>query len=125
MTIRAGLRPALAVAVLVGLAACGERGAAGPATPTTVPAEPAAADGLVLRVEYTGGFVSPSATVGRLPLVSVYADGRVISEGPQIDIFPGPALPGVVRPPRCRVSRLARSGSGQRPSLPSRSPCVT
>jgi hypothetical protein len=95
MTIRGALRPALAAAVLLGLAACGERGAAGPTTPTTASAEPAAPDGLVLRVEYTGGFVSPSVTTGRLPLVSVYADGRVISEGPQIDIYPGPALPNL------------------------------
>jgi hypothetical protein len=39
--------------------------------------------------------VSPSATIGRLPLVSVYADGRVISEGPVIAIYPGPALPNL------------------------------
>jgi hypothetical protein len=96
MTIRGGLRPAVAVAVLLGLTACGERGAAGPATPTTTAsAEPAAADGLVLRVESTGGFVSPSATAGRLPLISVYADGRVIAEGPVAAIYPGPALPNL------------------------------
>ena len=46
----------------------------------------------MLRVGYTGGFVSPPATAGRLPLISVYADGRVISEGPVAAIYPGPAL---------------------------------
>jgi hypothetical protein len=39
--------------------------------------------------------VSPSVTVGRLPLISVYADGRMISEGPVIAIYPGPALPNL------------------------------
>jgi hypothetical protein len=94
MTIPGLLRPALAVAVLFGLAACGERGAA-TTSPSTARSVPAAADGLVLRAEYTGGFVSPSATTGRLPLVSVYADGRVLSEGPVAAIYPGPALPNV------------------------------
>ena len=38
---------------------------------------------------------APSVTAGRLPLVSVYADGRVISEGPVAAIYPGPALPNL------------------------------
>jgi hypothetical protein len=96
------LRPALTVAVLVGVAACGARGAAGPPGPSTASAVPAA-KGLVLRVESTGGFVSPSVTTGRLPLVSVYADGRVISEGPVIAIYPGPALPNL------QVQRIDRT----------------
>lgn len=89
------IRGALAVAVLLGLAGCGERGTAGSPTPTAAPTQPAATTGLVLRVEYTGGFVSPAVTAGRLPLVSVYADGRVISEGPTIDLYPPPALPNL------------------------------
>jgi hypothetical protein len=94
MTIRGALRPAVAVAVLLGLAACGEpAGTATPAPATTV--VPAAAEGLVLRVEYTGGFLSPQVLVGRLPIVSVYADGRVVSEGPVEAIYPSPALPNV------------------------------
>lgn len=52
-------------------------------------------DTLALRVQQTGGFATPSTYVTRLPQVSVYADGRVITEGPQIAIFPGPALPAV------------------------------
>jgi hypothetical protein len=93
MTIPGVRRSALAVAVLIGLAACGETGAATSPSPSAS-AAPAAA-GLVLRVEYTGGFVSPSETTGRLPLVSVYADGRVLTEGPVAAIYPGPALPNV------------------------------
>jgi hypothetical protein len=95
MTIPGVLRPALVAAALLGLAACGERGAGGSPSPATSSAEPAATDGLVLRVETTGGFVSPSATVGRVPLVSIYADGRVIAEGPVAAIYPGPALPNL------------------------------
>src|SRR4051812_3332868 len=95
MTTRGVLRPAFAAAVLLVLAACGERGATTPPTSTSAAAEPAAAGGLALRVEYTGGFVSPSATAGRLPLVSVYADGRVIAEGPVAAVYPGPALPNL------------------------------
>jgi hypothetical protein len=53
------------------------------------------ADTVVLRVEYTGGFMPPEALAARLPIVTVYGDGRVITEGPQILIYPGPALPNV------------------------------
>ncbi len=34
--------------------------------------------------------------VTRLPLLTVYGDSRVISEGPQVAIYPGPALPNVL-----------------------------
>lgn len=49
----------------------------------------------VIRVRQSGGFASPSTYLTRLPLVSVYADGRVITQGPQIAIYPGPALPSL------------------------------
>jgi hypothetical protein len=93
MTITGGLRPAVVIAVLLGLAACGQGGRSAPSAPahTVVPA----AQGLVLRAAYSGGFISPSVLVGRVPMVSVYADGRVISEGPVAAVYPGPALPNV------------------------------
>jgi hypothetical protein len=47
----------------------------------------------VLQVRQTGGLAGPGAHLARLPLVSVYADGRAFSEGPQIAIYPGPAWP--------------------------------
>ena len=56
---------------------------------------PVPADQLVLRVEQFGGFAGPNAQLGQLPAVSVYGDGRVITQGPQIAIYPGPALPNV------------------------------
>ncbi len=53
-------------------------------------------DDLVLRVEHVGGFVPVDSLVTRLPILSVYGDGRVISEGPVIAIFPSPALPNLL-----------------------------
>jgi hypothetical protein len=95
MTIMRAVRPAAVVAVLLGLAACAEQGGTATPTPTSASVVPAAAEGLVLRAEYTGGFVMPSALVSRLPIVSVYADGQVITEGPVPAIYPGPALPNL------------------------------
>jgi hypothetical protein len=95
MTILGGARAAAVLVLLLGLSACAERaggGTAGPSEPSTAQLP---ADGLVLRVEYTGGFVMPSTIVSRLPMVSLYADGRLISEGPVAAIYPGPALPNV------------------------------
>ncbi|MBB5868910.1 hypothetical protein F4553_002289 [Allocatelliglobosispora scoriae] len=53
------------------------------------------ADAVALRVSYTGGFVGADALVSRLPMLTIYGDGRVITEGPQIAIYPGPALPNI------------------------------
>jgi hypothetical protein len=88
-----------AAAILFLLSACARTdassGSGAGADPSSEP--PATgADALVLRIERFGGFVAPDQQIGRLPVVSVYADGRVISEGPRIAIFPGPALPNVV-----------------------------
>jgi hypothetical protein len=94
MTVMRAARPVVAAALLLGLAACAQRGGTvGPGAPASSPA--AATEGLVLRVEYTGGLVTPSMLAARLPIVSVYADGRVISEGPVAAIYPGPALPNL------------------------------
>lgn len=53
------------------------------------------ADDVVLQVEYTGGFTTATMLLTRLPAVTVYGDGRVITEGPQIMIYPGPAMPNL------------------------------
>jgi len=50
---------------------------------------------LVLRVMVAGGLVPPDVDLGRVPMVTVYGDGRVISEGPQIAIYPAPLLPNL------------------------------
>lgn len=53
------------------------------------------ADQLVLRVESFGGFVPAEKNIGRIPAVSVYGDGRLITEGPTTMIYPGKALPNL------------------------------
>jgi hypothetical protein len=99
MTTNRGLMTAVAVPLLL-LGACarpgvaGEAGAPGSAAPVTesTTTDPAA---VALRVEYRGGFVPAETIPSRLPLFSVYADGRAITEGPVTLIYPGPALPNL------------------------------
>ncbi|OMQ14788.1 hypothetical protein A7K94_0214110, partial [Modestobacter sp. VKM Ac-2676] len=84
--------------LLAVLAACAQGGttaAPSPAPTTAAPQLPDAADALVLSVEHTGGFTTPEMLAARLPVVAVYADGRVFTEGPVIAIYPGPAWPNV------------------------------
>jgi hypothetical protein len=94
------LRGPLAVAAAVAfflLSACA-RGAAedsSAAAGLDAGAPAAADDAPVIRVRHEGGFVPAERLVGRIPRVSVYADGRLIVEGPQIAIYPGPALPNL------------------------------
>jgi len=90
--------------VAVSLAACvGSAGAAGPTpNPTPIPSptptaspKPIDPNKVVFRVTWEGGFVTPEMLLERLPLIVVYADGRVISQGPQIEIYPGPLMPNL------------------------------
>lgn len=81
------------VPVLLLTAACAGQDGAGVAPDAAPPSFPA--DVPVLRIDYTGGFVRPETNVTRLPAVSVYGDGRVITEGPTILSYPGPALPNI------------------------------
>ena len=66
--------------------------------PTDVPgiAHPTGSADLLLRIESGGGFINPSALFGQLPTLSVFGDGRVVVAGPQIEVFPPPALPNFV-----------------------------
>jgi hypothetical protein len=92
------------------LSACAQRGDAGGAPPAGSPSAtlPEDGDALVLQVSYTGGFLTPEVLAARLPAVSVYADGRVLSEGPEAMIYPGPAWPNVQQQQtdRATVQRL-------------------
>ncbi|MGY1693298.1 hypothetical protein ACI780_00175 [Geodermatophilus sp. SYSU D00814] len=91
MTTTTAVRAAsvLAGALLLGACAGGGGDAAAPSSPAPLPA------GLVLQVALTGGFTTPEELATRLPLVSVYGDGRVLTQGAQIAIWPAPALPHV------------------------------
>jgi hypothetical protein len=87
-------RPAALLAVAVLTAACvGGAGAAGP-TPSPKPEDP---DKVIFRVSWEGGFVTPEMLLGRLPVIAVYADGRVITLGPVPAIFPGPFMPNLLQ----------------------------
>lgn len=51
---------------------------------------------LILRATMEGGFVGPGAIRTRLPIVSVFADGRIITEGAVPAIYPGPLVPPLI-----------------------------
>ncbi|MFI5891690.1 hypothetical protein ACIA5D_16420 [Actinoplanes sp. NPDC051513] len=70
-------------------------GASDSARSESASASPSGADDLVLRVESFGGFVPAEQNIGRIPAVSVYGDGRIITQGPTTMIFPGKALPNL------------------------------
>jgi len=59
---------------------------------------------IVVRVAWTGGFVPYEHMFTSLPRFTLFGDGRVIVEGPQIEIYPGPALPNL------QVRRLTEEG---------------
>jgi hypothetical protein len=57
---------------------------------------PRGSEDLVLQVHSGGGFVPIVWHLRELSLFSLYGDGRVITEGPQIAIYPPPALPALL-----------------------------
>lgn len=61
-------------------------------SPSPRPLDP---DKPLFIVDYEGGFVAPITNVSRLPLIVVYGDGRVVVQGPQIEIWPSPLMPSV------------------------------
>jgi hypothetical protein len=89
---RAAMSATIAGSMILLSAACARADGAAAATDTPYRYD---ADAVVLRVQYVGGFVMPATLLTRLPIVSIYGDGRLITEGPQIEIYPAPALPNV------------------------------
>lgn len=66
------------------------------ATPGTPAIEhPTGKDALVLRITLDGGFVPPNVHLTTLPIIAIYGDGRVIVQGAQIMIYPGPLMPSL------------------------------
>jgi hypothetical protein len=89
-------RPAALLLAAIAVSACvGTAGAVGPSAPPSASPTPVDPDRPVFSVTWDGGFVAPGTILGRLPVVVVYADGRVITQGPQIDIYPGPLMPNL------------------------------
>ena len=82
----------------VGDGGSGPTGSTG-GTGATGIAHPSGADEVVLRVAYLGGFVAPEYTLASTPFWSLFGDGTLIVPGPQIEIYPGPALPNLLATP--------------------------
>jgi len=53
------------------------------------------ADVAVIRIEQTGGMMPPWETMRWYPTVALFGDGRLITQGPQLEMYPGPALPNL------------------------------
>src|SRR5918999_4386655 len=104
-------RPILLLALLsLGLSACGglrdgdDLGPGGDPTDPPGIDHPTGPDQLVLRIDSGGGFVPPEFLLTDLPDLSLLGDGRLVVLGPQIEIYPGPALPNL------QVRQLTRDG---------------
>jgi hypothetical protein len=69
------------------------------ASGTTGIEHPTDANDLILGVAYEGGFVAYEYTLGTTPFWSLFGDGTLIVPGPQIEIYPGPALPNLTATP--------------------------
>ncbi len=59
---------------------------------------------VIFRIEYQGGLMGPDFLFLNFPTFALLGDGRVIMQGAQIAIFPGPALPPIL------VRRLTEAG---------------
>jgi hypothetical protein len=79
-----------------------------PATPTpSASGSPGATPVAVVKIEQVGGFMAPWMTLQQFPTVVLYDDGREILQGPQIEIYPGPALPNL------QVTHITQAGIDQ------------
>jgi hypothetical protein len=85
---------AIALLTVTLLAACGRLNDGGPGSGGGID-HPTGPDDLVIRIAQGGGFVPVEYNLRALPGISIYGDGRMIVEGPQIEIYPGPALPNL------------------------------
>ena len=95
MSIRRSGRLAVVPLLLLVSTACAQQSGAIGAGDSGAPEMSYSADTLVFRMDYTGGFTTPAMLAARLPAISVYGDGRVITQGPTTLIYPGPALPNL------------------------------
>ena len=93
---RAALRlatPAVFAITAIVAAAC--VAPAGATNPSAAPSAAIDPEEVAIRVDWEGGFVTPGVSLSRLPIVLVTADGRVITQGPQDAMYPGPLLPNL------------------------------
>jgi hypothetical protein len=90
------------VLLAVGLASCANTSRGDTASDGI--SHPTAPDRVVLRVEACCGLVPSEYALMEIPRFSLFGDGRVVVTGPQIEIYPGPALPNL------QVRQLEESG---------------
>lgn len=76
----------------------GPTGITGPSGGTG-PTHAGGANEVVLRVATEGGFVPVEVNLAAIPGFTAYGDGTAITTGPQIEIYPGPALPNLIATP--------------------------
>lgn len=88
--IRRFLIPGLAVLALTA-GACGGGGRAAGGID-----HPKGAEDLLVRIEHAGGLMIANGQLTQLPIVSLFGDGLYVVGGPQIEIYPGPALPNLL-----------------------------
>lgn len=96
---RGAVRGAVVGVAVLGLAACGgavDAGSGGGSGEQDGLVRDVTEDEPVLQVHLAGGFVMPGYDFANVPMLTVYEDGRAITHGPQIMIFPGPALPNLL-----------------------------
>src|SRR4029079_11172675 len=74
----------------------GSTGSTG-ATGSTGTTSPNGSDQVVLRIEQSGGIVAVQYNLTRMPMLSRDGDGLYLTPGPQIEIYPGPALPAIAQ----------------------------
>ena len=94
MRLRSIAPPALLALLALLVAACADPSSQG-RSPTPVIAHPSAGDDLLVRWGSEGGFTPPEYQLTSLPAFSLYGDGTIVRSGPQIEIYPGPALPAL------------------------------
>ena len=83
---KASVKPFGAALALAALLAAGCARASGGTPAPGVPQD------LVIRIDVGGGFVAPQTHLREVPIFALYADGRLVVPGPQIELYPGPAL---------------------------------
>jgi hypothetical protein len=89
--------------LVVVLTSCAGSGGTSPRPSPDAIEHPTGRD-VVVRVDAGGGFVPIEFTFGALPPFTLLGDGTVITQGPQVAIYPGPALPNL------QERRLSESG---------------
>jgi hypothetical protein len=104
---RRAILATLGAGAAVGVLTVARAGAYSPpaqATPESRMEHPTGSDELVLRIEDAGGFVPVTFNLTQMPTFSLFGDGTIVTVGPQILIYPGPALPNLL------VTRLTEDG---------------